>query len=84
MSRNHISMRKTREILRLRFDCHCSHREIANSIGIGGTTVRECLERAKKASIEWPLPDDLTDDALEGLLYLSSLRAHNVGEDPAK
>lgn len=80
MSRNHISMRKTREILRLRFDCHCSHREIANSIGIGGTTVRECLERAKKASIEWPLPDDLTDDALEGLLYPSTRKSKEKGQ----
>lgn len=72
MSRNHISMRKIKEILRLRFDCKCSHKEIARSIGIGGTTVGECLSRAKRANISWPLMDGLTDEQLEILLYPSA------------
>ena len=71
MSRNHISMRKIKEILRLRFDCKCSHEEIAKSVGIGSTTVGECLNRTKKANISWPLPDGLTDEQLETSLYPS-------------
>lgn len=76
-------MRKTREILRLRFECSCSHRDISKSIGIGETTVRECLGRAKKANVEWPLPDDLTDDALEGLLYPSARKIEEKKEEGA-
>lgn len=65
-------MRKIREILRLRFDRNCSHAEIAKSIGIGSTTVGECLSRAKKANVSWPLPEDYTDEQLELCLYPSS------------
>jgi transposase len=36
--------------------------------------------RPKKANIEWPLPDDLTDDALEGLLYPSARKRMGKGE----
>ena len=81
MSRNHISMRKTREILRLRFDCKCSHKEIAKSICIGSTTVGECLARAKKANISWPLPEDLTDEQLEVSLYPSAQKTSAKAEE---
>lgn len=65
-------MRKIREILRLRFDRNCSHAEIGKSIGIGSTTVGECLSRAKKVNVSWPLPEDYTDEQLELCLYPSS------------
>jgi transposase len=71
MSRNHISMRNIRELLRLRFQSGLSHAKIGKSIGIGETTVSECLQRFKKACLSWPLPIDLTDGELEGKLYPS-------------
>lgn len=71
MPRNHISMRNIRELLRLRFQSGLSHAKIAKSIGIGETTVSECLQRFKKACLSWPLPIDLTDGELEGQLYPS-------------
>lgn len=76
MSRNHISMRKIKEILRLRFDCKRSYEEISKSIGIGRTTVSECLERAKKTNIAWPLKEGLTDEQLEESLYPSSHKSN--------
>lgn len=84
MSRNHISMRKTREILRLRFDCKCSHENIAKSIGIGSTTVGECLSRFKRANLPWPLPEQLTDDQLETFLYPSTLKMKGHMEAPQR
>src|SRR3990167_3099643 len=81
MSRKHISMRKIREILRLRFDRNCSHAEIAKSIGIGSTTVGECLSRAKKANISWPLPENYTDEQLELYLYPSSQLSQQAQEE---
>lgn len=78
MSRRPISMRKIREIMRLRFECGCSHRIIAKSVNISDSTVSECLQRVKEAKLNWPLPDDLTDDELEARLYHS--RTTKVGE----
>lgn len=72
-----LSMRKIREILRLRFDLGKSHREIANSICIGGSTVADCLKRAAKAGLTWPLPSELDDEKLESMLY-SVVTSKNV------
>lgn len=69
MSRSHLSMRKIREILRLRFDCKCSYQEIANSINISCSTVSECIRRAKAVNLSWPLLPELTDEQLEMQLY---------------
>ena len=44
-----LSMRKIKEVLRLRFDVGLSHHQIAHSCGMGRTTVREYLQRAKRA-----------------------------------
>jgi transposase len=68
MAARRLSMRKIRDILRL--DAQgCPSRTIAQSVGIGETTVRECLTRALRAGLVWPLPDDLDDAVLESRLY---------------
>ena len=61
-------MRKIRDILRLSFQ-GVSTREMALSLSIGRTTLREYLHRARKAGIRWPLPEDLSDSDLERLLF---------------
>ncbi len=67
--RGHITMRKIREILRLKFEFKSSNQKIANSLAISSSTVHECLRRAKSANLSWPLPDDLDDETLEQRLY---------------
>ncbi len=62
-------MRKIREVLRLKWDLKCSNHLIACSVGISSSTVSECVRRATEASLTWPLPADLDDDALITLLY---------------
>lgn len=69
MPRNHLSMRKIREILRLKWDLKCSNHLISCSVGISSSTVSECVRRATKANVTWPLPAELDDDALIALLY---------------
>ena len=61
-------MRKIKDALRLRAGGH-SQREIAASLNVGATTVRDYLSRAKRAGLAWPLPDELSDDALEARLF---------------
>ena len=69
MQRNRLSMRKIREILRLKWECHCSYHLIAKSVGVSSSTASECVRRANAASLSWPLPDDMDDEQLNGLLY---------------
>ena len=64
-----LSMRNTREILRLRWGLGCSLRETGLSCGVGTTTVHDVMARARAAGLSWPLPADLDDAALEGRLY---------------
>ena len=67
MPRERLSMRKVREVLRLH-SLGVSGREIARTLQLGGGTVSEYLARAKVAGLDWPLPDDLDDAALERIL----------------
>ena len=67
-----ISMKKISEVLRQKFDLHRSHRDIANSLNISAGTVANYLSRARATGLVWPLPDDLTEEALYKLLFLPS------------
>lgn len=68
MAAERLSMRKIKEVLRLRAAGQ-SHRTIAKSTGIARSTVREYVDRAAAAGLSWPLPEQLTDSALEDLLF---------------
>jgi hypothetical protein len=46
-----------------------SKRKIAASLGVSATAARDCIGRAQRAALGWPLPDGLTDEALEVRLY---------------
>jgi transposase len=65
-----LPMRKIRDVLRLRA-CGMSKRQIAASLSIGQTAAGDCIRRARRAGLSWPLPEDLSDEALERLVYPS-------------
>ena len=62
-------MRRIRQVLQLHFGVHASARVIAREVGVGRTTVQDYLVRASAAGLGWPLASDLTDEALEQLLF---------------
>lgn len=62
-----LTMRHLRQMLRLSRD-GMSVRDIAERLGIARSTVQENLKRAEQAGLSWPLPGELTDEALEGRL----------------
>jgi len=68
MPQERLPMRKIREVLRLKADGF-SKRRIAASLGISATAAMECVQRARRAGLTWPLPEDLSDEALERCLY---------------
>ena len=63
-----LPMRKIREALRLRAD-GLSGRQMALSLSLGRATVSDYLRRADVAGLSWPLPADLSDGDIEGLLF---------------
>ncbi len=69
MAAERLSMRTIREILRLKWACQRSNREIAQSCKVARSSVGECLARAAVAGLTWPLPPELDDGTLEARLY---------------
>jgi hypothetical protein len=61
-------MRKIRELLRLQAAGH-SRRDIARSLAIAHSTVRDYLRRIEQAGLSWPLPPQWTDIELETRLF---------------
>ncbi len=62
-------MRRIRDVLRLKHAQGMSERAIAASLGLGKGTVGAYLGRARAAGLSWPLPDTLSDDEIELLLF---------------
>lgn len=60
MPRDKLSMRKTKDILRLKFENGLSNRAIAHRRQISRSTVADYRRRAERAGISWPLPERAT------------------------
>ena len=66
MPRKRLSMRKIRDVLRLKYGLGRSHREIAAILRISHSTVGSYVQRAREAGVSWPVPDELDDASLGG------------------
>jgi transposase len=62
-------MRKIEEILRLKYEARLTHRAIAQSCAVSAGTVSDYITRAKAAGLRWPLPEGVSGEALEALLF---------------
>ena len=69
MAQSRLSVRKIREVLRLRFEAGLSERQIAASLSVARSTVQECLRRVREAALSWPQAGELDELALEARLY---------------
>ena len=69
MPAKRVSMRKIRDVLRLRFAGQLSIREIHRSTQMSTGAVQGLLAKAAKLNLTWPLEPDLNDNQLEALLY---------------
>jgi transposase len=68
LPRPHVTTHKIREILRLSHE-GLSQREIAMSMSVPTTTVCDYLRRARVASVQWPLDEDIDDEVLRDMLF---------------
>ena len=69
MSNKRTTMRKLREILRLRLQVGLSIRAISRSTKLSVGGVQKLLSRAEALSLTWPLPAALDDARLAALFY---------------
>ncbi len=70
-----LTMRQLRQMLRLAGG-GTSTRDIALMLGVARSTIQDNLKRANAAGLTWPLPGELTDDALQEKLF------HRAGFKP--
>ena len=69
MPAERLSMRKIKEVLRLKFEVGLANRQIARSCAINHSTVADYLRRAQASGLGgWPLPD-LDETELETRLF---------------
>ena len=78
MAQERLSMRKIQEVLRLKWDCKLPNRAVARSCDIGYGTVCDYVQRAKRAGLSWPLPEQLGEEQLYRLLFPDSSRPRRV------
>ena len=82
MPAERVSMRRIREILRLKHG-GASDRQIARSLSLARSTVAVTLERAAAANLGWPLPATLSDRVLEAMLYAATAASRARGARPS-
>jgi transposase len=69
MPTERLSMRRIRDVLRLKYEAGLSERAMVAALGISKGAIGSYLSRARAAGLSWPLPEGLTDTALERRLF---------------
>jgi transposase len=69
MTQERLTLRKIREVLRLKWELDLSNRAIARACHISNSTVGEYVKRAKQAGLGWPLPEELGEEQLYQRLF---------------
>ncbi|POV86272.1 IS21 family transposase, partial [Aeromonas sp. ASNIH8] len=82
MSARPITVRKLKEILRLKYQAQLAHRQIALSLHISPSTVSYYLNRAAQLGIlTWPLSESWDDVSL-ARAFLNTRAVHNTQHKP--
>jgi hypothetical protein len=72
MPANRKTMRKIKEVIRLKFEADLSHERIAAATGVSKGAVTKYLQRARDVGLGWPLPTAIDDAKLAVLLFPST------------
>ena len=70
MPTERLAMRKVKEVLRLRWECGLSYRQIARSCAVGRTTAADYVHRTTAAGLSWEHVVALDDTTLEQRLFV--------------
>jgi len=69
MPKKRLSMRKIKDVLRLKFESGLSNRNIGRALKITHRTVGDYLQRFSDAGLSWPLPEEMDETLLKEKLY---------------
>jgi transposase len=69
MPQERLTLRKIREILRLKKEVGVSNRAIARACKISNSTVGDYLRRYQAANLPWPLPEGMSEEELYRKLF---------------
>ena len=78
MSQERLTVRKIKEILRLKFESGLSNRAIGRACHVSCSTISEYLQRARQAGLSWPLPEGLSEEGLYRRLFPETDQADAV------
>lgn len=67
MARKRLTMRKIKEVIRLKYEAGLSNRAIASACKVSNSTVGEYLKRAEQAGVSWPLGNMGEDEIMQRL-----------------
>jgi hypothetical protein len=81
MPTQRLSMRRIREVLRLRHQ-GLTERVIARTLGVSNGVVHGYVRRARLAGLTWPLPEGIDDEGLELLLFPAPAAASQSDRRP--
>jgi transposase len=76
-----LTMRKIKEVLRLKYENALSDSKIAASCCIARSTVADYINRAKQAGLTWPVPEDIDETGLERLLFQDPSNTRSCPKD---
>jgi transposase len=69
MSQERLTVRKIREIIRLKEEVGLSNRAIARACKISNSTVGDYLRRIQEAGLHWPLAEEINEEELTHKLF---------------
>ena len=69
MPTERLSMRRIRDVLRLKYEARLSERAMTAALGVSKGAIGSYLSRARAAGLSWPLPEGLSDAELERRLF---------------
>ena len=78
MPQERLTMRKIKEVLRLKWESRLSNRAIGRACKLSCSTVSEYVQRATRAGLSWPLPEEVGEDELYRELFPASSQASDV------
>ena len=78
MSQERLTLRKIREILRLKEEAGLSNRAIARASKVSNSTVGEYLRRAQAADLSWPIAEGVSEEALYRKLFPEEAPVHEA------
>ena len=82
MAQRKLTMRKIKEILRLKWELKLSDRQAGASLKIAHSTVREYVKRAERAGLDWPQAEKMEETELRNKLFPSKSADLNARPQP--